>query len=190
MKNNGLLKLLVSCIIALRVVVGQDQQFFSGDGVESLYDVYRAIEDAVRRDPKQLFRINQAFFPSTNYRYWQVDGVDTIPIDVSVTIHQQPTAIQCNAKTWSTAEIKNATFWTFQWTSSLLMNHVPGDILMAMDNIITAMVYSEIVGSYRNRWLRLSLNINQSSLPCNLLTEDFEQALALFLNRVSLLLIT
>ena len=74
--------------------------------------------------------------------------------------------------------------WIFTWTNSLLMSLIPGDILLAMDDTIIVILYSEIVRSYNLRMIDLNLQINRSSLLCNFSFDDLQQALALFLSKV------
>ena len=184
MKTGGLTFLLVLCTITF---THQDYVYIQY-GLDSLYDAYVAIQEAMTSDPRIVFKLKQAFFPSIDLRYWQVDGVDVIPIHVNITLLDQPQdKIDCNLA--SNAKGKNVMerylFLRFQWTNSLLMNNIPGDILLAMDPISTAIIYSDIVGSYTNRFLGLQVGINRPSLFCTLSEDTFEQALALFLSRVS-----
>ena len=71
----------------------------NSDNLRLLYPVYKLVEDAVMGNPEIRFLLKQTFFPSTNYRYWQVDGAEAISINVCVTLQsntkQQP-RVQCN----------------------------------------------------------------------------------------------
>ena len=168
----------------------QDNIWSIDDGVGSLFDAYRAIEEAMTRDTRIMFQLKQAFFPSVDLRYWQVDGVDVIPINVNISLLDRTgVTVDCNFTSDSTMMdkqvVKRFTSWHFQWTNSLLMNNIPGDVLLAMDPVFTAIIYSNIVESSRNRVVGLQLGINKSSLFCTLSEDSFEQALALFLSRVS-----
>ena len=157
--------------------------------IELLYPIYKVIQDAVMSQPELIFKIKQAFFPVMNYRYWQVDGAEVIPIKICVTIDgRNRTFVQINGSNTTTEEpMKNSTTcWIFQWSNSLLLNLIPGDILMAMDPAFTCMLYSDIVSSYKKRWLHLDLHLNREVLHGNFSEEDYEQALVLFLASVSL----
>ena len=56
------------------------------DNLRLIYPAYKLVEDAVMGNPEVRFLLKQTFFPSTNYRYWQVDGTEAIPINVCVTL--------------------------------------------------------------------------------------------------------
>lgn len=182
MKTRGLVIFLILCTVH---VVSSGRYIYRS--MDPLYDAYSAIDKAMKSDPKIVFQLEQAFFPSINFRYWQVDGVEVIPINVTVTLLDQPSSkIVCNSTSDATAEnlMKTSSFWWFQWSNSLLMNNIPGDVLLAMDPVMTAIIFSNIVGSYNFRLLDLHININRSSLFCTLSMDSFEQALALVLSRV------
>ena len=151
--------------------------------VESLYPAYKAIHDTVWSQPKLVFKIRQAFFPVMNYRYWQIDGAEVIPIDVCLQFNGS--SIQNNASNIREEAENSTTCWEFQWTNSLLMNLIPGDILLAMDPIFTAILYSNIVESYDNRRLYLYIHLNGNLLEKYSSLEVYEQALALFFCHVS-----
>ena len=154
--------------LALFLPLGIRAEPFIDDNLESLYSAYKLIEDTVKSDQKLTFKINQAFSPIINFRYWQVDGAEVVPIEVCVTLHEQPSVlIPCNAigVSGSNEVTTNCTAcWNFQWTNSLLLNLVPGDILLAMDPTITTFLYSEILQSSHHRRLHLDLHLNDSIL--------------------------
>lgn len=156
-------------------------------GEESLYLIYKQIQDTVRSQPQLTFKLQLAFFPVMNYRYWQVDGAEVIPINVCVTFYDSTQSdLRQNASTTTGEEMVNTSkCWCFQWTNSLLMNIIPGDVLLAIDTTLANLFYSRIVGSTRNRLLELSLDINTTSSHGNHSLDDYEQALALFLISVS-----
>ena len=160
---------------------------FVDDNLESLYSAYKLIEDTIKSDQKLMFKINQAFSPIINFRYWQVDGAEVVPIEVCVTLREQPSVlIRCNAIGDRNKMMRNCTAcWNFRWTNSLLLNLIPGDILLAMDPIITDVLYSEILQSYHYRRLHLDLHLNDSILLQNYSLDDYEQAFALFITSVS-----
>ena len=176
--------LLISLMVDL-AYPGSDPSI--SDRIESLYPAYDAIHDAVCNQPKLVFKIRQTFFPVMNYRYWQVDGAEIIPIDICLTFkyNQSLTPDKTNVSNTNEEEQNSTACWTFQWTNSLLMNLIPGDILLAMDPTYTNMLYSNIIESYDNRRLFLNLNLNEDSLGENNSFEVYEQALALFLCHVS-----
>ena len=154
--------------------------------LDYLYPTYQLIDTAVRNDQKLMFKMKQAFFPAMNFRFWQVDGAEVIPIDVCVTFHKSIAQLPPNQDNpINTGDNLVRDFeqcWSFLWTNSLLLNLIPGDILMAMDPSLTAIFYSGIVGSYMHRGLtmRLSLHLNGSHS-----LDDYEQGFALFLCLVS-----
>ena len=156
----------------------------NSDTLRLLYPSYKLIEDAVMGNPEVKFLLRQAFFPSTNYRYWQVDGAEIIPISICVTLHnntEEESGIECSLT--ENDEVTNCTLlWSFHWTNSLLMNIIPGDILLAMDSTFTTIMYSAIIKSSLFRWV--TLNVHLSSLSIHSL-DDIEQAFVLFLSTVS-----
>ena len=176
--------LLISLMVDLAY---PDSEPSISDRIESLYPAYDAIHDAVWSQPKLVFKIRQTFFPVMNYRYWQVDGAEIIPIDICLTFkyNQSLTPDKTNVSNTNEEEQNSTTCWRFQWTNSLLINLIPGDILLAMDPTFTDILYSNIIESYANRRLFLDLNLNGESLRDNNSFEIYEQALALFLCHVS-----
>ena len=173
--------LLIS--ITVDLVYGSEPSI--SDRIESLYPAYDAIHDAVCNQPKLVFKIRQTFFPVMNYRYWQVDGAEIIRIGICLTFKYNQSLNQTNVSNTNEEEQNSTTCWGFKWTNSLLMNLIPGDILLAMDPTYTNMLYSNIIESYKNRRLFLNLNLNGDSLGDNSSFEVYEQALALFLCHVS-----
>ena len=155
--------------------------------LESLYPAYRLIKDIINGDPKSMFKLNQAFLPAMNNRYWQVDGVEIIPIYIHVSVYddvQEQASLTCNATKEELQVHYSPVRWVFMWTNSLLMSLIPGDILLAMDDVIMTMLYSDLVRRYYLRNIDLNLKINRSSLLCNFSLDDLQQALALFLSKV------
>ena len=163
------------------------EQFFINDNLDSLYSTYNLIEDTIKGDPKLHFKIKKAFFPAMNYRYWQLDGAEVIPIQVCVTFNKLPPLIQCDGTVNMFDEQHLDACWTFLWTNSLLMNLIPGDTLLVMDVILTTLIYSDIVESRRNRELSLSVQLNGSLLPCQPSSDQLEQTFALFFSSVSII---
>ena len=163
---------------------------FIDDNLEYLYPIYKLIEDTVRSDQTLIFKINQAFSPAVNLRYWQVDGAEVVPIEVCLMLHEQPSVLMpCNiiGVRHSHKVKRNCTAcWNLRWTNSLLLNLIPGDILLAMEPVITAFLYSDIVQSSHHRRLHLDLHLNDSILPQQKYSmDDYEQAFALFITQVS-----
>ena len=175
-----------SLILLATFTTGMVQGQFVHNKLDSLYPTYKLIDNAVKNDHKLMFKMKQVFFPAMNFRFWQVDGAEVIPIDVCVMFHES--IAQLPTKQGSAMNIEDDLVrdfeqcWSFLWTNSLLLNLIPGDILLAMDPCFTAILYSDIVGSYRPRGLimRLSLHLNGSHS-----LEDYEQAFALFVCLVS-----
>ena len=174
--------LLISLMVDLAYT---DSEPSISDRIESLYPAYNAIHDAVWSQPKLVFKIRQTFFPVMNYRYWQVDGAEIIPIDICLTFKYNQSLNQTNVSNTNEEEQNSTTCWRFQWTNSLLINLIPGDILLAMDPTFTDILLSNIIESYANRGLFLNLNLNGDSLGDTNSFEIYEQALALFLCHVS-----
>ena len=156
--------------------------------LESLYPAYQLIKNIINGDPKSMFKLNQAFLPAMNYRYWQVDGVEIIPIHVHISFYddtvQEQAPLIGNMIEEELPMNHTPVRWKFMWTNSLLMSLIPGDILLAMDSIVLVVLYSEIVKSYHLRMINLNLQINRSYLLCNFTLDDLQQALALFLSKV------
>lgn len=158
------------------------------DRLKSLYPAYKLVEDVVKQDPTITFKLRETFFPAMNYRYWLVDGAEVIPFHICVIIQHktEPAASTGSNVTSVTASnsVKNdcTAIWHFQWTNSLLLNLIPGDLLLAMDTVVAPALYSDIIESPHLRQVWLDFNLNRSSLP-NM--EIFEQAVVLFLSRVS-----
>ena len=166
----------------------------NSDNLHLLFPTYKLVEDAVMGNPEVRFLLQQTFFPSSNYRYWQVDGAEVIPIIVCVTLQnitkQQP-GTQCNltdnvmTETDRNVERNCAGKWEFLWTNSLLMNIIPADILLAMDTTMSLIVYSEIIKSSHYRRVTLYIDLNELSLSCPPSLDDIEQAFVLLLGTVS-----
>lgn len=157
------------------------------DNLESLYPAYKLIKDGIDRDPELIYKLKHTFNPPANYRYWQVDGVEVILIDVSLSFHVD---VQNSTRNMTGHGQQNSStvHWSFQWTNSLLLNLIPGDVLLAMDPVIAALLYSGIVQSHYNRLVLLNLHLNtsDSALPaCNCTFDELKQAIALYLSIVS-----
>ena len=161
--------------------IAQESDFVHSN-LDYLYPMYKLIDGTVRNDHTLMFKMKQVFFPAMNFRFWQMDGAEVIPIDVCVTFHKQLSPKQGNA-TENTENLVTEfeQCWSFLWTNSLLLNLIPGDILLAMDPCSTIILYSDIVGSRRPRGLtmQLSLHLNESLIKYSL--DDYEQAFALYL---------
>ena len=156
----------------------------NSDSLQLLYPTYKVVEDAVMGNPEIRFILKQTFFPSSSYRYWQVDGAEAIPINVCVTLNNntnQP-GILTNNETDCTRNCTGS--WKFLWTNSLLLNIIPADILLAMDTM-SIMVYSEIIKSSRYRLVTLYVHLNEHAFSCTPSLDDIEQAFVLLLSTVS-----
>ena len=182
--QNG--KALVSLTLILLTSLAKGNRSHNTN-LESLYPTYQLIKDIINGDPKSMFKLNQTFLPAMNNHYWQVNGVEIIPITVQISFYddvQEQASLMCN----TTEEELQVNYvpvrWRFTWTNSLLMSLIPGDILLAMDDTIIVILYSEIVWSYNLRMIDLNLQINRSSLFCNFSLDDLQQAIALFLSKV------
>lgn len=161
---------------------------FVHDNLDYLYPAYTLIDNAMKNDHKLMFKMKQVFFPTMNYRFWQVDGAEVIPIDVCVMFHQStgpPEQTKLNSTKTRDYSVREC--WSFLWTNSLLLNLIPGDMLMAMDPCFMVILYSDIVGSYSSRGLtvQLSLHLNGSLSLEEHSLNDYEQAFALYLCLVS-----
>ena len=179
-----------AALIVILVIVTQARSD-NNENLDSLYPTYKLIEDTIKNDPKLLFKIKKVFFPAMNFRYWQVDGAEVIPIYVTLALQddtEQEYLTQCNVSGKIGEKlVKSTEIWRFQWTNSLLLNLIPGDILLAMDPLFTMTTYSGIVTSLYNRRLKLHLllNITSSSDICHKSVNEVEQSVALFLSSVS-----
>ena len=164
--------------------------------LDYLYPTYKLIEDTIKNDPKLLFKIKKSFFPAMSYRYWQVDGAEVVPISACMALHpdtEQDLLAQCNI-TGKFGEMlvkeHEPVCWKFHWTNSLLMNLIPGDMLLSMDPAMTIVSYSAIVNSVHTRRLRLNLAVNITTSPaiCHETANVVEQSFALYLTSVSVFL--
>ena len=180
-------------MIAILAIATQAHRPDNNANLDSLYPTYKLIEDTIKNDPKLLFKIKKVFFPAMNFRYWQVDGAEVIPIHVTLALQddtEQEYLTQCNVsgKIGEKLVEKSTEIWWFQWTNSLLLNLIPSDILLAMDPLLSTTTYSGIVTSLYNRRLKLhlSLNITGSSDICHKSVNEVEQSVALLLSSVSL----
>ena len=154
--------------------------YLSNRRLESIYPVYKLVEEAVENDPLSMFIIKQTFFPATNYRYWQVDGAEVVCFKVCVMISEAPLINNTNIINANDSSEGCTEHWTFHWTNSLLLNLIPGDLLLAMDPVQSVILYSNIVQHPYRRTASLKVDFNQS-----LSVADIEQALVLFLSMVS-----
>ena len=82
--QNG--KALVSLTLILLTSLAKGNRSHNTN-LESLYPAYQLIKDIINGDPKSMFKLNQAFLPAMNNRYWQVDGVEIIPITVQISFY-------------------------------------------------------------------------------------------------------
>ena len=73
--------------------------------------------------------------------------------------------------------VKNSMCWNFQWTNSLLVNMIPGDILLAMDPALARLLYKDIVKPIDKRILSLNLHLKTRE---NYSSEDYEQAFTIY----------
>ena len=168
---------LLTTLVLIEIVSSHD------DNMESLYPGYKLIKDTIESNPKLVYKLKQTFNSPVNHRYWQIDGVEVIPIDVNVSFLVQNSMCSMTGKEQQSSSL---VYWEFQWTNSLLLNLIWGDLLLAMDPSITAFLYSSIVRSHFNRQAKLSLHLNTSALPCNYTLDELKQAIALFLCTVSI----
>ena len=152
-------------------------------GSLSDYATYKLIEDAIAHDPEQLFKMRDAFFPTRNDRYWQVDGVKVLLINVCVSLANTSSYLQCEGEEGNNpGETRKC--WSFHWTNSRLLNLISGEILLAMDISTTKYMYTGIVGD-ASLQLDLKLNMNTSTLVRLLASDRMERAVANFLSWVS-----
>ena len=156
----------------------------SQECMESLsdYTTYKLIEDAIVHDPEQLFRMRDAFFPTKNDRYWQVDGVKVLSVSVCISLANSTSHLQCKGEEGN--DPVETRCWSFHWTNSRLLNLISGEILLAMDIVTTKYIYPGIVGN-ANLQLDLKINQNTSMLRCLLVSERMERAVTNFLSWVS-----
>ena len=186
--------MLALFVISLQVSVAVEDAYYLTDNLDTLYSIYNLIRDTIKSDPKLVFKIQKDFFPAMNSPYWKLDGVEVIPIQTCVAMHnttEQQHWTQCNNTGTFGEELarRSQICWTFQWTNCLLLNLIPGDILMAMDTILTSTVYSEIVHSSRYRTLVLTIPVHLkefSQILCQASVDEVEQTFALFLSSVSI----
>ena len=176
-RTSELLCVLLTILVLIEIVSSHD------DNVESLYPGYKLIKDVIESNPKLVYKLKQTFNSPVNHRYWQIDGVEVIPIDVNVSFLVQNSMCSMTGKEQQSSSL---VYWEFQWTNSLLLNLIWGDLLLAMDPSITAFLYSSIVRSHFNRQAKLSLHLNTSALSCNYTLDELKQAIALFLCIVSI----
>lgn len=149
---------------------------------ESLYAAYRQIENGVLSDPKSIFKLREAFYPSTSNRNWNVDRVQVVPISFCLTFNSISKLESC----CNTNET-NITFCTsLRWTNSYLFNLIPGELLVAMDPVIYKVLYSVVVRSQHSKSTVVKLEgIHVSN--CAPSYSDFLSASALFFTWVCML---
>ena len=155
--------------------------------LESLsdYATYKLIEDAIAHDPEQLFKMRDAFFPTKNDRYWQVDGVKVLSINVCVSLANSTSHSQCEGEGKEDNDLGETKMcWSFHWTNSRLLNIISGEILLAMDIVTTKYIYPGVVGD-ASLQLHLKFNINTSVMGCLLASNRMERAVTNFLSWVS-----
>ena len=138
-----------------------------------IYQVYKALEEALVEDKQQLFLLKQTFFPPYVPHNWKVDGVDIVPMLCSLTID--------NIQTCSNVTPDNApeqhTELSFIWANSLLYALFPVEQLMAMDRIVSKQILDTLMHSYfTSRQVTLSLHLKQ--LSCKATKDDLFNSLA------------
>ena len=138
-----------------------------------IYQVYKALEEALVEDKQQLFRLKQTFSPPCVPHHWQVDGVDIVPILCSLTIDSIQT---CSNVTPDNAPEQH-TELSFIWANSLLYALFPVEQLMAMDRIFSKQILDTLMHSYfTSRQVTLSLHLKQ--LSCKATKDDLFNSLA------------
>ena len=139
------------------------------------YTAHKLIKDAIVLDPEQLFKMRNAFFPTNNDRYWQVDGVQVLPISVCVSMANSTSHLEHKEEEDINDLEETRRCWSFHWTNSRLFNLISGEILLAMDIVTTKYIYPGILGT-ANLQLDLKINQNTSMLGCLLISERMERA--------------
>ena len=175
--------IFVATLLLAHQAMARNSEYVS-DYLESLYPAYKEIKDTVWSQCELIFKLKQTFFSGRNDRYWQVDGAELIPIDVCMTFYEfsnESTNSAATGKETLTSQNHSTSCWPFQWTNSLLMNIIPGDILLAMDSVYAGIIYASVVESSHYRWLQMHLQLNAAG---NLSLEDYRQATALFFTSV------
>ncbi len=146
------------------------------------YATHKLIEDAIVLDPEQLFTMRNAFFPTKNDRYWQVDGVQVLPISVCVSLVNSTSHVERQGEEDNDLK-ETRRCWSFHWTNSRLLNLISGEILLAMDIVTTKYIYPGIIGN-ANLTLDLKINQNTSISGCLLDSEGMERAVTSLLSWV------
>ena len=138
------------------------------------YTAHKLIEDAIVLDPEQLFKMRNAFFPTNNDRYWQIDGIQVLPISVCISMANSTSHLEHKGEEDNNIE-ETRRCWSFHWTNSRLLNLISGEILLAMDIVTTKYIYPGILGA-ANLMLDLKITQNTSMSGCLLVSERMERA--------------
>ena len=157
---------------------------------ETLYPIYKELQDALTNNPQLLHMMKQSFFPMQPWppRNWLGSGVIVVPIHTCV-------VTTINADSCQETANKSLPFvniseyhqcWDLYWSNSPLLNLVPVDILLAFEPLFVDAVYSGIVGSLLYRRVDIPFQI---TLPCVPSNSSIERALVLLLSWVSFLII-
>ena len=150
------------------------------------YAIYKLVEDTIVHDPELLFKMRDAFFPTKNDRYWQVDGVKVLSISVCVSSANSTTSnmhLESKGENYTDLE-ETKRCWLYHWTNSRLLNLISGEILLAMDIVTTKYTYTGIVGD-ASLQLDLKIDQNTSMMGCLLASKRMERAVTSFLSWVS-----
>jgi len=170
--------LMALSYLLLRVVNCED---------ETLYPIYKELQDALTNNPQLLYAMKQSFFPIQPPHYWLGSGVVVVPIHTCVTITNADFCQEAINKSLPFVNISEYhQCWDLYWTSSHLLNLVPVDILFAFEPLYVDAVYSGIVGSLLYRRVDTPFKI---TLPCVPSNSSIERALILLLSWVSFLII-
>lgn len=150
---------------------------------KSLYTTYKLIENAVLSDSKLMFEMREAFYPAISQRFWQVDGVQVIPISMCLTfISTNNESMICGTK--NSTDSSTTYCEDFRWTNSYLLNLISGEVLLAMDSVLYIATYSNIVRSIHNSLLQIKLTEVEIKSDCVPSYNDFLASSTLFLSWV------
>jgi len=154
---------------------------------ETLYPIYKELQDALTNNPQLLYVMKQSFFPMQPPHYWLGSGVIVVSIHTCVTIMNAAFCQETANKSLPFVNISEYhQCWDLYWTSSHLLNLIPVDILFAFEPLYVDVVYSGIVGSLLYRYVDIPFQI---TLPCVPSNSSIERALVLLLSWVSFLII-
>ena len=125
--------------------------------------------------------MREVFFPSSKYRYWHVDNIEMIEIDVCVNFQAVPAEHRWEGK--ETLDSAGTQCLVFRWTNSYFVNLVDIRQMTYFEFVTTGVLFGEIAHGLSGRIIKMNFNLSTEIISS---IEDtvIKQALIQFLSWV------